>query len=78
MPLCLGQIRQRFLALQRRLLQASNHEGEEVFMGGMRRQRNRVREGGGAIHTGFEHFEKARKIDGPPFCHVGQCESLAL
>ncbi len=47
-------------------------------MGGMRRQRNRLREGGGAIHTGFEHIEKARKIDGPPFCHVGQCESLAL
>ena len=45
-------------------------------MGGMRRQRNRLREGGGAIHTGFEHIEKARKIDGPPFCHVGQCESL--
>ena len=47
-------------------------------MGGMRRQRNGCREGGGAIHTGFEHIEKAWKIDRPSLCHVGQYESLAL
>ena len=74
----LCQIRQRFLAVQRCLFQASDHEAEEVFMGGACRQRNRLIEGGGAIPTGFECIEKGRKIDGPSFCHVGQYESLVL
>jgi hypothetical protein len=30
-PFCLGQIRQRLLSVQRRLLQTYDHEGQEVF-----------------------------------------------